>query len=64
VDPAILAREVQVISEHGGFEITPARVTKIMSSRLAAAVAAKEQLIDLEDESNRSGTQRRYLAGR
>ncbi|SPE38517.1 hypothetical protein SBA6_90005 [Candidatus Sulfopaludibacter sp. SbA6] len=62
VDPAILAREVGVISSHGGFEITPLRVTKIMSNRLAAAVAAKEQLIDLEDESraSRAAPQRRY----
>ncbi|SPF31831.1 hypothetical protein SBA4_1030005 [Candidatus Sulfopaludibacter sp. SbA4] len=59
VDPAILAREVQVVSSHGGFEITPLRVTKIMSNRLAAAVAAKEQLIDLADES-RAATQRGY----
>ncbi|HLK65502.1 MAG TPA: hypothetical protein VKU19_18825 [Bryobacteraceae bacterium] len=50
VDPAILAREVQVISQNGGFEITPSRVAKIMSARLAAAVAAKEQLVDLEDD--------------
>ncbi len=54
VDAAILAREVQVISSHGGFEITPPRVAKIMSGRLAAAVAAKEQLVDLQDD--RSGT--------
>src|ERR1022692_2331086 len=43
VDPSILAREVQVISSHGGFEITPARVTKIMSNRLAAAVANRSE---------------------
>lgn len=65
VDPAILAREVSVISSHGGFEITPARITKIMSNRLAAAVANKEQLIDMEEEGSRTGTQtgtqRRYV---
>lgn len=59
VDPAILAREVAVISQHGGFEITPLRVTKLMSNRLAAAVAAKEQLIDLTEES-RAAVPRRY----
>jgi hypothetical protein len=67
VDAAILAREVQVISTHGGFEITPPRVTKIMSGRLAAAVAAKAQLVDLEDDRSGirtpTGTQSRY-AGR
>jgi hypothetical protein len=65
VDPAILAREVAVISSHGGFEITPSRITKIMSNRLSAAVANKEQLIDLEEEGSRTGaqtgTQRRYV---
>jgi hypothetical protein len=55
VDAAILAREVQVISSHGGFEITPSRVSKIMQDRLAAAVAAKEQLVDLEDRSASKG---------
>jgi hypothetical protein len=66
VDPAILAREVQVISTHGGFEITPSRVAKIMSNRLAAAVSAKEQLIDLEEEGSRTGTQaqKRHVSGR
>ena len=59
VDPAILAREVGVVSTHGGFEITPLRVSKLLSSRLAEAVAAKKQLIDLEDES-RAATQRGY----
>jgi len=57
VDAAILAREVQVISSHGGFEITPSRISKIMHNRLAEAVVAKEQLIDLGEES-RSQTQR------
>jgi hypothetical protein len=59
VDPAILAREVGVISSHGGFEITPLRVTKLMSHRLSAAVAAKEQLIDLTDESSAAVPRRR-----
>lgn len=59
VDPVILAREVGVVSSQGGFEITPLRVTKLLSSRLAAAVTAKKQLIDLEDES-RAATQRGY----
>ena len=63
VDPSILAREVQVISEHGGFEITPSRVAKIMSGRLAAAVAAKEQLVDVRDDGGnraQSGIHNRY----
>jgi hypothetical protein len=68
VNPAILAREVKVITEHGGFEITPSRVTKIMRDRLAAAVAAKEQLVDLEEESSplgaQTGTHSRYVSGR
>lgn len=63
VDPAILAREVAVVSQHGGFEITPARITKIMSNRLAAAVAAREQLIDLEDEGRTATQQRRSGTG-
>jgi hypothetical protein len=57
VDPAILAREVQVISAQGNFEITPSRVAKIMHNRLAAAAAAKEPFVDVEDES-RSAAQR------
>lgn len=59
VDARILAREVAVISSHGGFEITPSRISKIMSNRLAAAVAAKEQLIDVEEE-NRAAVQSQY----
>jgi hypothetical protein len=64
VDPAILAREVQVISAQGGFEITPSRVAKIMSGRLAAAVAAHAQLVDLDDDAARraeSGDHKRYV---
>ena len=74
IDPAILAREVLVTSSHGGFEITPSRISKLMSNRLAAAVANKEQLIDLEDESTRGQygsrtqtqqqNQQRYVSGR
>jgi hypothetical protein len=60
VDPAILAREVQVISTHGGFEITPSRVTKIASDRIADAVASKASLVDF----GAAGTsQERYTRG-
>ena len=59
VDPAILAHEVQVISAHKSFEITPPRITKIMNDRLLAALAAKEQLVDLDAQGSRSD-QRRY----
>jgi hypothetical protein len=58
VDPTILAREVQVISGQGNFEITPSRVAKIMHNRLAAAAANKEPFIDVEDESR--GAAQRY----
>jgi hypothetical protein len=51
VDPAILAREVQVISAQGNFEITPSRIAKVMHNRLATAAANKEPFIDVEDDS-------------
>lgn len=54
VDPSILAREVQVISSQGGFEITPSRISKVMQNRLAAAVANKEQLLDLDGENTQA----------
>jgi hypothetical protein len=47
VNAAILAREVEITSAHGGFEITPARVGKLMHDRILAAVANREQLVDL-----------------
>ena len=64
IDPAILAREVKEISAHGGFEITPPRVIKILNERLLAAVAAKEQLIDIEDYASARGASKLYSAGR
>jgi hypothetical protein len=57
VDPTILAREVQMISGQGNFEITPSRVAKIMHNRLATAAANRETLIDVEGEG-RSAAQR------
>ena len=51
IDPGILAREVQVISSFGNFEITPQRVAKLLHTRLSVAVANNEQLIEIEDRS-------------
>ena len=64
IAPAILAREVQVISTYGSFEITPSRVAKILNDRLLAAAAAKEQLIDVEDNAVRADSSVRSSAGR
>jgi hypothetical protein len=47
VDAAVLAREVEMAGQAGGFELAPARIEKLMSGRILEAVSAHRPSVDV-----------------
>ena len=45
VEPAVLAREVEMATQAGGFELAPARVEKLLNGRILEAMSAHQQSV-------------------